>query len=137
MGSPKDQSFEENQEFTPVRKESTPLSNEDNLLAIIEDGEIKKKIQEKLKKVILEELNGMSSGLRNALKQWVQREKEKYSFVTEEEALVSQGSNRSLKVQMKLLEAENEKLKKQLSFKDKENQLVLDAIKEMQRRNKA
>lgn len=124
---------ENNANQPPVKTTDLQPKQEEKLLRLLEDDEIKQKIEEKLKRVIIEELNGLSIGLRNALKDWVRKEKEKNSLVSKEDALITEGNNRSLKIQMKILEAENEKLKKQLSFKDHENRLILEALQKLQR----
>ncbi|MGK0289313.1 MAG: hypothetical protein ACI86H_000749 [bacterium] len=113
---------EESQEEAPLTK------HEKTLLSLIDNDDVREKIKDRLKESIQKELSSLSPAIKGALKNWIQKEKEKLHFPDGVDLNWILGSKRSLEVQLKISEGENSRLRKQLLQKDQENKLIIESI---------
>lgn len=97
----------------------------------LEDESLKLRIRELLQEILREELSKMSTILREALRNWVFKEKKKYHLSPEGKSPDQAAEFDRSRTDLKQLEEENEKLKRALELKDHENKIMISAIKKL------
>lgn len=104
---------------------------EAQIINSLEDHDLQEKIKVLLQEVMRDELSKMSVVLREAVRNWVFREKQKYHLTQDTSQEDAEKELKRIEADRKQLEKENQKLKRDLELKDHENKIMLSAIKKM------
>lgn len=114
--------------------EIVPLSSEEleyRLISSLEDQVIQERIKAMLQKTVREELSKMSVVLREAVRNWVFKEKQKYNLTPVNQAPDNPQQREQVEQNQKRLEEENLKLKRALELKEHENKIIMSALKKL------
>ncbi len=125
-----------------VRSELRPLHSSTDVYAekdleayiikSIGDEVIQERIRAHLQDIMGKELTKMSIVLREAIRNWIFKEKQKYNLAPK--GLLPQALTDKLEkseAENRQLEEENRKLKREMELKDHENKIMLSAIKKL------
>ena len=99
--------------------------------SLLTDKSLTEKIKTHLRKILLEELSTLSSGLRSALSTWIKNERGKHVLPPGMDLTLLMGSKKALQTHVKILEEENILLRKKLKTKEQENKLSMESIKSL------
>ncbi len=92
------------------------------------DEKIQNQIQRHLKDVLQDELSKMSILMRKAIREWIQKEKQRFNQGGDNQTLQLEEKLESVQQQNTALEEENKKLKRQLELKAHENAIVMTGM---------
>ncbi|MCP4756590.1 MAG: hypothetical protein GY866_37485 [Proteobacteria bacterium] len=121
-------------QLSPSRNktDTTIESLEDYLTKSLYEENVQRRIKQQLQNILREELSKMSLLLKNALRDWIFKEKQKADLDSKQQQK-SPTTEKLVEYQKKNkeLENENERLKRQMKLKEHENQIVLEGLKKM------
>ncbi|OGG96284.1 MAG: hypothetical protein A2527_02195 [Candidatus Lambdaproteobacteria bacterium RIFOXYD2_FULL_50_16] len=105
-------------------------NTEDYILEVFYQDQVQERIKSQLQKVIKEELLKMSDLLREAVRDWVEKEKAKSNPEEERQKQILLSEKlENFEVNNKKLEEENRALKRRMELKEHENQMMMRGIK--------
>ena len=125
---------EEGNDLVPQKSTVEPIPEgelELYILNSLQDDAIQERIKTLLQEVMRDELSKMSVVLREAVRNWVFKEKQKYHLEPEQQPQEVTDKLEKTESDRRELEAENQKLKRALELKEHENKIMLSAIKKM------
>lgn len=97
---------------------------------LLQADEIQARIRFLLQSAIRDELSRLSIVLKDAIREWIAREKEKFELEKGKRLPEGKGANNENQ-KISELQLEVDKLKRQLELKNHENQIVTSALKKM------
>ncbi len=134
-GETERKSLAENVEIETIHV-STEISVEQELeaqiISSLGDEVVQERIRVLLKDIMKKELSTMSNVLREAIRNWIFKEKQKYNLAPQ--SLQPQALAEKLEKyesDFRRLEDENKRLKREMELKEHENRIMLSAIKKL------
>ena len=109
---------------------ATPNEIEARATQIFEDEQISERIKAQMQVVIREELSKMSTTLRDAIRDWVIREKEKARMAPQD------GQVKLLDRKVEELTEENSKLSRQVELQQHENKMIMQGLNQLLKKRK-
>ncbi|MDT8445707.1 MAG: hypothetical protein RRB13_02265 [bacterium] len=108
------------------------------ILEVFHQDSVQERLRAQLQKVVKTELNKMSDLLREAIRDWVQKEKSKHNPEEEHQKMVLlEEKLENFEANSKQLEEENARIKRQVELKEHENKIMLKGIKKFMNQNRA
>ncbi len=97
----------------------------------LEDETIQNRIKGLLQEIMRDELSKMSVVLREAIRNWIFREKQKYHLAPDSDQQEATDKLKQAEADNKQLEEEKKQLQRELELKEHENKIILSAIKRL------
>lgn len=121
---------EENLPIEPASKDVKTHQAEQFILEVFHQDSVQERLRGQLQKVVKDELNKMSDLLREAIRDWVQKEKAKHNPEEEHHKMVLlEEKLENFEANAKALEEENSQMKRRMELKEHENKIMLKGIK--------
>jgi len=108
---------------------STEQELEVYILNSLEDEVIQDRIRGFLQDIMREELSKLSMVLRESIRNWVFKEKQKYHLAPGIQSQEVTDKLEQVKADKRKVEEENQKLKREIELKEHENKIILSALK--------
>ena len=105
---------------------------EAQIIRSLGDEVVQERIRNLLQDIMKKELSMMSNVLREAIRNWIFKEKQKYNLVPQspQPHVITEKIEKS-ESDYRQLEDENKRLKRELELKEHENRIMLSAIKKL------
>lgn len=105
---------------------------EQYILTVFNQEEVQDRLRAQMQKVVKDELARMSGLLKEAIRDWVVKEKARHNPEEErQKVLLLQERLENFEANAKLLEEQNAKIQRQLALKEQENKLMLAGLQRM------
>ncbi len=110
---------------------STEQELEAYIMNSLEDEVIQDRIRGFLQDIMREELSKLSMVLRESIRNWVFKEKQKYHLAPGNQSQEATNKLEQVEAVKRKIEEENQKLKREIELKEHENKIMLTALKNL------
>ncbi|OGG99609.1 MAG: hypothetical protein A2600_09020 [Candidatus Lambdaproteobacteria bacterium RIFOXYD1_FULL_56_27] len=124
------------QESFPLKSGKPDEGNQDKaeqyILTVFNQEGVQERLRAQMQKVVKDELARMSGLLKEAIRDWVIKEKARHNPEEErQKVLLLEERLENFEANAKQLEAENLKIQRQLELKEQENKMMLAGLQKM------
>ncbi|MDX2471019.1 MAG: hypothetical protein QNL04_10635 [SAR324 cluster bacterium] len=123
-----------NEEITLTNLESPETSivtqndTEKYILEIFHEEDFQSRIKTHLKEAVTKELASLSQLLKDSIRDWVQREKNKMVPQTDPKQIEMAGKLEELESENRMLAMDNDSMARKIELKDHENKMLFDSL---------